>query len=191
MVFEQTRFGQVVQSAPRRVVHSTPAAVAAKSAFRNAQRGFSLAGQIWQLEFLAASRLTLNTAAGLVVSSFLRALRDGSSTPAVVFNNKLLISWGTPYLSGGRWHVPCDSIATDWLPDTALVIPVTDDLTEVAGAAYETFFAQTFSLPPVATSPQAQPPFVILAWSALYRSGTIPPEPEIERWAGFASLYVP
>lgn len=191
VVFSRTRFGQVVQSAPRRVVHTTAAALATKAAFRNAQNGYSRLGDLHQSVLKSAAAIAKTTPSGMVVSAFLRALNDGSAEPRLNYNAHFIATWGAPFFALGRWHVPCSSLSLSHGAPNSFVIPVSAEPFRIYGAAFEDFYLKTFSLPPVATSPGAVPPFVLLSHDFHAPGQTIPPPPVLASYAGLVAVYAP
>ena len=105
--FRQTRFGQVVQSHPRTVVHTTAAALESKSTFKTAMTMFS---GLWDyhrngLRFYALELST--TATGIFLPPVMAALRG---TPTVcAFPGKYVVTPTDIALSdtGTHWRLSC------------------------------------------------------------------------------------
>lgn len=189
VVFARTRFGQVVRSKQRTVVHHSAAALQAKRLMRNGQAGYAKSGGYYAQLLRQLSTQFGTTPAALITGPFLTACYHGECRPKLQWGFNLQMSWGAPYLSGGRWRVPYVAQPACEPFDTALVIPVRDPLTRVFGAIQSPFGIKEFWLPTVASYADAIPPFVILA-STTFVQGAIPGDGQVTAFAGFAGLYV-
>lgn len=190
VVFAETVFGQVVRSKQRTVIHHSPAAIASKRAMRNAHAGYAKSGEVLQLTLRVLARRFGTTPSAMVIGPFIKALYNGEAKPRWSDGFNLVIEWGAPYFAGGRWRVPYTAPVGNDPFDHALVIPVRDPLERDFGAIFSPFGVQEFWLPTTASQPDATPPFVILA-STTVTVGSIPPEPQVTQFSGFAALLVP
>lgn len=190
VVFAQTRFGQVVRSKPRKVVHRTPAALAAKELLRNAQHGYSKLGEWDHIQLTWGARLFGSTPSGMFNGAFLTAVSQGESPARYNTRYPMNLTWGAPYLGGNNWRVPFELAPSYPAIPHAVIVPVRPTFQRCFGGLVFAGPPFEFRLPSVVTFPEASPPFVILVYdmdtAATTLQGRAP-----EYWSGISALYVP